>query len=140
MKNEFVEAIREELNRTTARSAWEHGVRRYEKDLISDLYQFLYTESITAADLAPQTIESAMLNGASDWSEYSWGGCSLIYDGDIARRLCNPSELKRTREGQRQPNNHEQWLDVQARALYQAAQAIKRAAAAVAEKTTAAAA
>lgn len=61
-----------------------------------------------------------MLNGARDWSEYSYGGCSLIYDGDIAERLCTPGELKRTRHGERRPNSREGWLDVQARALSQA--------------------
>lgn len=67
------------------------------------------TEGITAA-----------LNGSRDWSEYSWGGSALVYDGDIAAALCTPSELKKTRNGERRPNSREEWLDVQARALYQA--------------------
>ena len=71
-------------------------------------------------------LDRAMLNGASDWAQYSWGGCSFIYDDDIAAALCTPSELKKTDNGRRRPNNHEQWLDVQARALYQAAELIKR--------------
>ena len=29
------------------------------------------------------------------WQEYSDDGCSLIYDGDIAARVCTPSEYKR---------------------------------------------
>jgi hypothetical protein len=60
--------------------------------------------------------------------QYSYGGCSLIYDCDIAERLCSPSELKRTRDGERSPNAKEEWLDVQARALYQAARLVMRAA------------
>lgn len=47
------------------------------------------------------------MNGASTWSEYSWGGSALIYNGDIAKRLCNPSELKRTHNGERRPNSQE---------------------------------
>ena len=66
-------------------------------------------------------IREAMLNGANDWIQYSWGGSALIYDGNIAERLCTPSELKRTHNGERRPNSHEEWLDVQARALFQAA-------------------
>ena len=62
-----------------------------------------------------------MLNGAASWAQYSDGGCALIYNGDIARRLCTASELKRTRDGQRNPNANETWIDVQARALSQAA-------------------
>ena len=69
---------------------------------------------------------AALLNGAKDWSQYSWGGCSLIYDPDIASRLCCPSELKKTRNGERRPNSREEWLDVQARALYQAANRVYR--------------
>jgi hypothetical protein len=61
-----------------------------------------------------------MLNGAQDWDEYSYGGCSLIYNGDIAKRLCTPSELKRKRYGELNPNSRENWLDVQARALFRA--------------------
>ena len=45
---------------------------------------------------------------------------SIIYDSDIAERLCTPSELKKTRNGERKPNSREEWLDVQARALRQA--------------------
>ena len=60
-----------------------------------------------------------------DFNEYSWGGCSLIYDYDIAKRLCTPSEYKRKKGGELNPNSHEQWLDTQARALYQAFVKIK---------------
>ena len=49
------------------------------------------------------------------------GRFALIYNGDIAKLLCSPSELKRTRNGERRPNNREEWLDTQARALAQAA-------------------
>ena len=63
----------------------------------------------------------ALLNGADNWAQYSWGGCSFIYDGYIADRLCTPSEWKKTNGGLRRPNKNELWLDVQARALRQAA-------------------
>ena len=61
-----------------------------------------------------------MLNGANNWDVYSWGGCSLIYNEDVAKRLCTPSELKKTRNGERRPNSREAWLETQARALRQA--------------------
>lgn len=44
----------------------------------------------------------------------------ILDDYDIAKRLCNPTELKRTDNGRLDPNKREQWLDTQARALYQA--------------------
>ena len=46
------------------------------------------------------------------------------YGGDIAERLCTPSELKKTRHGERRPNSREEWLDTQARALHQAARRV----------------
>ena len=76
-------------------------------------------ELLPVADLKKE-----LLNGAANWREYSYGGCALIYDGDIAERLCAPSEYRRYLEGQRAPNARETWLDVQARALGQAANLI----------------
>lgn len=74
-----------------------------------------------------EQLNAAMLNGARDWNQYSWGGCALVYDSDIAKHYCTPSELKKTRGGDRRPNSREEWLDVQARALSQAAARVKGA-------------
>ena len=101
------------------RSAWDKGVTLYAFELLEEL-----EEAAAYYKKEPDTIaecKEMMLNGAEDWSQYSWGGSSLIYDYDIAERLCNPSELKRTRNGERRPNSREEWLDTQARALFQAA-------------------
>ena len=46
-------------------------------------------------DARRKGVRAALLNGAVSWQEYSDGGCSLIYDGDIAARVCTPSEYKR---------------------------------------------
>lgn len=70
--------------------------------------------------LGGEQTRELLLNGAGDWEQCSWGGCALVYDADIARALCTPSELRRTRCGERRPNVSEEWLDVQARACAQA--------------------
>ena len=75
---------------------------------------------------SPNLLKKQLLNGASSWQEYSEGGCALIYDSDIAERLCSPSELKKVKGGEREPNANETWLDTQARALGQAARMIIR--------------
>lgn len=101
------------------RSAWSKGVTLYAFELVEELQERSAYEGRN-----PEPGEECrkwMLNGAQDWSQYSWGGSSLIYDGDIAERLCTPSELKKTRGGERRPNSREEWLDVQARALCKAA-------------------
>lgn len=99
------------------RSAWGRGVTAYAIEML---------EELEGEELFPRTVEKTLLNGAPSWHDYSWGGCALIYDADIAERLCSPSELKRTRNGERRPNAHEEWLDTQARACFQAYMRVKR--------------
>lgn len=109
--------IMEQIESQKAKSAWGKGVLLYAYELVENLED----ETLPASK---SELEAVLLNGAADWSQYSWGGSSLIYNGDIAERLCTPSELKRKRGGELAPNSHEQWLDVQARALAQAANLI----------------
>lgn len=101
------------------RSAWDKGVTAYAIDLLDQYQERAEFEGREAA--SRKELEEWLLNGASTWGEYSWGGSALIYNGDVAKRLCNPSELKRTHNGERRPNSREEWLDTQARALAQAA-------------------
>jgi len=108
-------AIMEIITETKTRSAWSAGVKEYAMELLEDVS----ADDLGAANTRDK-LERLLLNGAPSWKEYSWGGCSLIYDGDIARRLCAPWELRKTDNGRKNPNAREQWLDTQARALYQA--------------------
>lgn len=95
------------------RSAWRRGVRQYAMDLIEDLPDF--------QDLNPENCRGVLLNGAGSWKEWAYGGCGLVYDCYIAERLCTPSELRKKRGGELEPSSHESWLDVEARAVGQAA-------------------
>lgn len=106
-----------------ASSAWRRGVKEYAYEIVeyvSDYYEDINTENA----------KEILLNGASSWVQYSSGGCSLIYDEDIAERLCSPSELKKAtkKDGSIRDNANarESWLDVQARALNQAYYLIMR--------------
>lgn len=113
--HELYLAILEDCNEKPERSTWARGVQAYAVEIAETLKdQAREVEPTRAA------IEYIALNGARDWSQYSWGGCSLCYDEDIAKLLCTPSELKRKRNGALPPNSREEWLDVQARALTQA--------------------
>ena len=133
-----VNDIRESLVNDTQRSAWDKGVNAYALDLLDQLKEAVEGGYFDMENLlAPRMLRSALLNGAGSWSEYSWGGCSLIYDSDIANRLCTPSELKRTHSGERRPNSREEWLDTQARALFQAANRIVRRVRMLAEEAAA---
>lgn len=114
----------EELEARKDRSAWDKGVTLYAVELVEELEERAAYEGRNPE--AGKECREWMLNGATDWSEYSWGGSSLIYNGDIAERLCTPSELKKTRNGERRPNSREEWLDTQARALFQACNRVAR--------------
>lgn len=117
--------LREAVVNEPARSAWSKGVKVYALELIDSLldgYEYPGDHEFYGSPAD----EKELLNGADDWKEFSYGGCALIYDQDIAERLCSPSEYKRTSEGRRNPNARENWLDVQARALLQAANLIFR--------------
>ena len=125
--------VREALESRKDRSAWNKGVTQYALVLLDDLSENRSIDASCAGKeieyaLDPATIKNELLNGASSWYQYSWSSCALIYDDDIAAALCTPSELERTKYGERRPNAREEWLDVQARALCQAACRIKAAA------------
>lgn len=116
-----LEKAMQTLEQRKDRSAWGRGVTAYAVDMLQQLTDYYKDGYISADDLSNCiACQTAALNGARNWSEYSWGGSALVYDGDIAAALCTPSELKKTRNGERRPNSREEWLDVQARALYQA--------------------
>ena len=118
--------IKNELEKEWGRSAWRKGVIGYAWELFDNIEQnenWLGLNSDT--NYKASELDRIMLNGANNWEQYSWSGCSLIYDPDIAAALCTVSELKKTDNGRKRPNKNEEWLDVQARALLQAAHLIK---------------
>lgn len=102
--------------------AWNNGVKMYAIELLYDAASTRECEEFASIE----ELKAAILNGAKDWEQYSEGGCSLIYNADIAARLCSPSELKRTKNGMNNPNSRENWVQVQARALFQAWEMIKK--------------
>lgn len=119
----LADTIRAELNARHDRSAWDKAVTLYALDLLEDIQWGANDMERLPIDGAE--LERWALNGASCWEQYSNGGCSICYNADIAARVCTPSELKRTDGGMNAPNSRETWLDVQARALYQACNRIR---------------
>lgn len=109
-----------EIKKVNCRSNWAKGVKAYAVEMVRGIEH--------EKDLSYSSIKSALLKGACDWNQYSEGGCSLIYDKDIAERLCTPSELKKlTRSDgslKDRPNSRENWIQCQARALFQACELV----------------
>ena len=126
---ETVAAVEKAISESKTRSAWDRGVKAYAEELVEELREAVEGGYVDESDLSNRRLfERAMLNGADDWKQYSEGGCSLCYDGQIAERLCAPWELRKTDNGRKDPNPRESWIDVQSRALYQAAQLVLRVA------------
>lgn len=113
-----MQKIRERLESIKTRSAWGKGVKEIAENLL-DKYEerVRYWEG---SDPVPPLTEKIVLNGASGWKQYCYGGCAMIYDREIAETLCTPSELRRTDFGRKAPNSRETWMDVQIRAYAQA--------------------
>lgn len=118
----LLENIITELNAYKGASKWARGVNDYALELIENLQE---NENYTKQ---PYTTAAAILadikNGAENWKMYSYGGCSLIYDGDICERLATASFSKKKDGGRLQPSSRHTWLDCQAAALHQAANKI----------------
>nr|UVX56142.1 MAG: hypothetical protein [Bacteriophage sp.] len=105
------------INALKSRSAWGSAVKEYAFELaerIEDGEEFKDIKSFA----------KALLNGASDWHEYSEGGCSLISDYEIAERLCTPSEFKKKKQGELPPSRGMSWIELQARALSMASRIV----------------
>lgn len=119
----LTDTIRAKLNARHDRSAWNKAVTLYALDLLEDIQG--HANECERLPIDGAELERWALNGASCWEQYSNGGCSLCYNVDIAARVCTPSELKRKHGGAYEPNSRETWLDVQARALYQACNRIR---------------
>lgn len=114
-KTGYKELRKKVVTSASTRSAWKRGVLAYALEFI---------DSLEECGMSPT--KENILNGAQTFKEYSEGGCALIYDSDIAERLCSSGEYKRRRGGDLPPNNRESWLDVQTRALTQAFGLIQR--------------
>ena len=114
MKNQ---SLYNAIEKYDARSAWNKGLKTFALEIVEQAEKFITCDNI----------KEIILNGADNYRDASYGGLWLIYDVDIAERFCSPSELKITKNGQRNPNSRENWLDLQARAAFQAVNLIKRA-------------
>ena len=109
-----VAEVREAINEKKPRYAWNKGVKAYELEFLDLVKEY---RKLNENDEVRKVTNTELLNGARDWQQYSEGGCSLIYNGDICERLCPPSRQKKKKDGELPPNSWENWIDVQARAL-----------------------
>ena len=124
MGNVYTKELRKLVEEIPNTSAYKRGVQKYVFELLDNLEENARIYKRLPKD--ENELESWLLKGARNWEEYSYGDCSLIYDSQIAERLCTSSEFKEKDGGRLAPNSQESWLDVQTRALYQACVRITR--------------
>lgn len=93
------------------RSTWDKGV----KDLMFMIVEHECRNFLD--DFKAITKIDELKSLAKEWS---YNGELLIYDQQIAEQFCTPSELKRTKGGRLPPNSKMLWIDIQARACFQA--------------------
>ena len=123
MENIYTNELRKLVEEIPNTSAWKKGVKEYADELLDNLEEKAqYYERLPRNE---KELKEWLLNGAMDWAEYSYGGCSLIYDSQIAERLCTPSEFKRKDSGRLAPSRHDNWFNEQAKALNYACLRIK---------------
>ena len=117
--------ILNKLEKLTPRRAWNQAVLSDAVDLVQNL-------NCSELPNSWEALRALLLNGARNWQEYSYGGCALVYDEDIARHYCTNAELRKVTRADGtisdRANAAETWLDVQARALSQSAILIRESA------------
>lgn len=106
------------INALKGRSAWRRAVNEYACELAESI-----EDGKEFKDINSFAIE--LLKGACDWCKYSEGGCSLISDYEIAKRLCTPSEFKKKKYGELPPYRGMSWIALQGRALCAASYVVK---------------
>ena len=119
MKKELIISELEIMKKRFARSAWDKGVYDYAFDILEPLGDEL--ENVNA---------DTLMNGVNTWTAYSYGGCALICDDDIAKRMCAPSEYKKYLNAglnSKLSDSDYRLGNVQTRALFQAMAKIRRA-------------
>lgn len=114
-----IQAVANEVKNTKTRSAWSRGVKAYALEMLERFEEWRRWNEENGESV-PELDERTALNGARDWSAWAYGGCGLVYDAYIAERLCTPSELRKLQGGTRVPAGAATWLDVEARATFQA--------------------
>ena len=116
-KEQVKEILRKKL-KSNRLSCWNRGVIRYAYNLV------LRVKDGTEFPKDFTSLEDLLLDSSCDWKDFSYSGKAYVYDNNICAKLATPGEKKRTGDGFLNPNKHESWKDVQARALTQASQLI----------------
>lgn len=110
-----IKQLENEIEKETARSAWNKGVKNYCFEIIDNIKDSYYYHGEDLKSFDFKSLQKLALNGADTWLQYSWSGCSLVYNSDILTALFSPSIVKKYENKDTIRGLH--LLDYQARAL-----------------------
>ena len=72
-----------------------HTSTKLDKAILDDAIDLLDNLKETSYQInTMKDVRKALLNGAQNWDQYSYGGCALIYDGDIADHYLSEDKKK----------------------------------------------
>ncbi len=100
------------------RSVWDNAISEDAINLLEIIIDHDRIDSLNDNIIDRDLFKKLALNGAKNWNEFSYGGCSYVYDEDIMKHYSIPSYIKKW-NGQN-PSSNETWLDLQGRAYNQA--------------------
>lgn len=120
-KKAMIEKL-EQMQKEGRKSKWRKGVISIAIDRLDEMDN---GATITWHNLLNGALwsdkEATFENISSACDKYAWGGCGLICDEDIADLLATKSEAYYKNGNLKgKPNAREQWLDLYAKAVYQA--------------------
>lgn len=137
-----IQQLRDAVANEKQRSTYDRGVQGYALEMLDAVICGEYHDQMTKDSPAKTLTAALLLNHVGGCHMFigmfrcadarqlcldvSWGGNFEIYDEDIARRLCPPSVLKRTKNGKKTWRKDYPWLDAQAEALHRALMMIQR--------------
>lgn len=108
-----------ETEQEKARGTYQKAIYQYAFELVDNIADNYITTAEELEHLESiANLKERALNGATNWNQYSWGGCSLCYNFDILNRLFCKSIAKKYENADSVRGRH--LLDYQASALARA--------------------
>lgn len=116
--------LRDELYATPAETVWRSGVRSYAVELFTDVAEARGLNIFD--DVTVEITETELLNGADNWLHFSKGGCALVFNEDICRRLYGNKTHEKFFKSKNTSQNQPDWIELQAKALESAAKLVMK--------------
>ena len=114
----IVEQLKNKIEGQGTRSAYEKALKAYKLELLDNIKNNYYYNGEDLKTFDFNTLRKLALNGAEDWQNYSWGGCSLVYNYDILKANFPASIVKKYENSDSIRGIH--LLDIQASRLSKA--------------------